>query len=168
VVTRQCEDIRHHAGATEKVQEETDLALRSRDGSGSNRASQELIQLCAIGVEDVTAMIVFFFPLRFFFRAGLWHYTLALFFGHSSFIESTGILRISHLLIGIFLDFTQPTQICSLCWPPRPSTFAKPGQMRIGDPEETKPSGGCEELVGEIVGINSCASLFLFASQSEV
>ena len=75
MVTRQCEDIRHHAGATEKVQEETDLALRSRDGSGSNRASQELIQLCAIGMEGVAAMIVFFFLLRFFFRAGLWHYT---------------------------------------------------------------------------------------------
>jgi len=77
VVTRQCEDIRHHAGATEKVQEETDLALRSRDGSGSNRASQELIQLCAIGVEDVAAMIVFFIPSPLFFSG----WTLALYFG---------------------------------------------------------------------------------------
>ena len=54
-------------------------------------------------------MIYFFFSPHFF--PG---WILALFFGHSSFIASTGILRISHLFIGISLDFTQPTQFCSL------------------------------------------------------
>jgi phosphatidylinositol phospholipase C delta len=42
--------------------------------------------------------------------------------------------------------------------------------MRTGDPEETKPSGGREKLVGEIVGVSSCTSffLFLFASPPEL
>lgn len=39
-----------------------------------------------------------------------------------------------------------------------PGWVAKPRHMRTGDPEETKPSGGREKLVGEIVGVSSCAS----------
>ena len=50
-----------------------------------------------------------------------------------------------------------------------PGWVAKPRHMRTGDPEETKPSGGREKLVGEIVGVSSCASfLLLFASTSEL
>ncbi|KIM44041.1 hypothetical protein M413DRAFT_443101 [Hebeloma cylindrosporum] len=36
-----------------------------------------------------------------------------------------------------------------------PGWVAKPRHMRTGDPEETKPPGGREKLVGEIVGVSS-------------
>jgi len=51
-----------------------------------------------------------------------------------------------------------------------PGWVAKPRHMRTGDPEETKPPGGREKLVGEIVGVSSCTYLFpfLFASSSKL
>ena len=68
-----------------------------------------------------------------------------------SFFTFTGILRILCLLIG---DFSQLTQICSLCWP----LFAKPLVCVLGTLKKLSLRGGRENLVGEIVGVNSCAS----------
>ena len=105
-------------------------------------------------------MIFFFFFNRFFFGLDfdiiLWSFLIRRIHWHSShfaFInwDFSGLHSTNSNLLSLLAS---PICFCET--------------RSNADPEETKPSGGCEDLVGEIVGISSCASLFLFASPPEL